>query len=289
MHCRQAAELLPWYLNGTLAADERTDLEDHLRGCDGCRAELHETETARILFGGHPSAGLLVDYAFARLEVPREVVESHLAGCGACAAELALVRDSRGQLNGERPPWRPDNVVQLRPTAAPPPWWRAAAAAAVIFGLVGVSGGLWSWRELDRRQEELAAIRRDVESRMAELETEIQGLGAARPGVAIHDLWPEGDALRSAAEGPPSLPVTQGPPATLILNSRLPPGTAVGRMEIRDGTGQVLQSLRDVTIGPTGSITMSLPLARLPRGKLRILLFDGTGDEPAESYTFELD
>lgn len=281
MDCRQAAELLPWYLNGTLAADERGEVEDHLSSCARCRTELHETETARILFGGHPSAGLLVDYAFARPEVPRDVVESHLAGCGACAAELALVRDSRGQLNGERPPWRPD-------AGAPPPWWRAAAAAAAVFGLIGVGGGLWSWRELDRRQEELAASRRAVENRMAELETEIQELGAARLGVAIHDLWPEGDALRSAADKPPSLPATLGPPATLILNSRLPPGSELDRLEIRDGGGRVLQSLSGVTIGPTGSITMSLALARLPRGRLRILLFDGAGDEPAESYAFEL-
>jgi anti-sigma factor RsiW len=33
-------ELLPWFLNGTLQGEEAAKVEDHLRGCPGCRAEL---------------------------------------------------------------------------------------------------------------------------------------------------------------------------------------------------------------------------------------------------------
>ncbi len=35
-------ELLPWYLNDTLEADERDDVERHLQDCDACRDELEE-------------------------------------------------------------------------------------------------------------------------------------------------------------------------------------------------------------------------------------------------------
>jgi len=35
-------ELLPWYLNDTLEADERTDVERHLQSCAECRDELEE-------------------------------------------------------------------------------------------------------------------------------------------------------------------------------------------------------------------------------------------------------
>jgi len=34
------SEALPWYVNGTLAPDRRAEVDDHLRGCARCRAEL---------------------------------------------------------------------------------------------------------------------------------------------------------------------------------------------------------------------------------------------------------
>lgn len=37
---RRVAELLPWYLNGTLDEAERAVVEEHLAGCDRCRAGL---------------------------------------------------------------------------------------------------------------------------------------------------------------------------------------------------------------------------------------------------------
>jgi anti-sigma factor RsiW len=35
-----AALLLPWYVNGSLSASERQEVDDHLRGCEQCRDEL---------------------------------------------------------------------------------------------------------------------------------------------------------------------------------------------------------------------------------------------------------
>jgi anti-sigma factor RsiW len=43
---RSALELLPWYLNGSLDPDEQAQVEQHLRGCVSCRAEL---ESLRVL------------------------------------------------------------------------------------------------------------------------------------------------------------------------------------------------------------------------------------------------
>ncbi|MBI1397946.1 MAG: hypothetical protein GC151_18385 [Betaproteobacteria bacterium] len=47
---RRLASLLPWYLNGTLSAQEHDELEAHLSQCTQCRAELEEMrEIAGIL------------------------------------------------------------------------------------------------------------------------------------------------------------------------------------------------------------------------------------------------
>src|ERR1700688_3101546 len=108
MNCDLAAELLPWLLNGTLEADERRELIEHLRGCDACRAALADTQVAWDLFDWHPPAAALIAYAGA-VEVGgsgapattgdasagARSIEEHLAGCPKCAAELELVRTSR--------------------------------------------------------------------------------------------------------------------------------------------------------------------------------------------------
>src|SRR3954463_2666539 len=36
----QAQQLLPWYVNGTLEADEAAEVETHLAECAECRADL---------------------------------------------------------------------------------------------------------------------------------------------------------------------------------------------------------------------------------------------------------
>ena len=289
MNCQEAAELMPWYLNGTLHAAERTDIEEHLAHCSTCRAELGEAEAAGLLFGGHPSVDLLVDYAYDRTEVPRDLVEAHLASCGTCTDELAMVRESRGELSHEGRPERPARVVPLRRPAQAPPLWRAAAAAAAVFGLIGIGGGLWSWRTFDQQTADLAERQRTAESRVVELEEELRGSELAQLNVPIHDLWPDGSVLRSASGAAAELPVHSGPAATLILNSQLAAEQEVARLEIRDAAGQLLQSLAGIQAGASGTITLSLSLDRLPDREARILLFGANGAEPLETYSFELD
>src|SRR5262245_56700406 len=51
---RRAWDLLPWYVNGTLAAGERRAVEEHLAGCAACRdeaARCRETEAAVLAAG----------------------------------------------------------------------------------------------------------------------------------------------------------------------------------------------------------------------------------------------
>lgn len=289
MDCQRAIELLPWYLNGTLEADERSQLEEHLTRCDGCQAELREAETAQVLFGGHPPTGLLVDYAFERSGPATEILEAHLSGCESCAEELAMLRDSRAELARGRPPERRAEIVPFRQPAEISPLWRAAAVAAAVVGLIGIGGGMWSWRALDRQQGTFAERHRTAELRIAELEEQLRGAGGGtRVNVPIYDLWPEGDTLRSPGSEPMRLPATPGPPATLILNSQPETVRRVDRMELRDAQDEVLQSLSGINSGPNGSLTLSLPLDRLQPGRYRLQLFAGAAPEPLESYLFEL-
>jgi anti-sigma factor RsiW len=48
----EAALLLPWYVNGTLSADEVRHVEAHLLRCETCRAELAEQRQWRELMRG---------------------------------------------------------------------------------------------------------------------------------------------------------------------------------------------------------------------------------------------
>lgn len=289
MDCKHAAEILPWYLNGTLEALELAELEEHLAGCAACRAELAETESARLLFGGHPTAEMLVQYAFEAPEAPRDLIEAHLAGCEACAEELIMVRQSRGEMARTAAPRPAAKVVPLTRSVTPSPFWRAAAVAASVIGLLGVGGGLWGWRALDQQETAFARRESAAEERIAELENEIQGLELVRLNVPIIDLWPEGDTLRSADNGPIRLASDAGSSAIVILNSRLDPGLTLDRLELRDGEGNLVESSADGEVGPTGSITLELSVERLQPGSLRILLFAGGAAEPVESYTLVLD
>jgi anti-sigma factor RsiW len=39
------------YLDGALSAADRARFDEHMQGCDGCRAYLAQLRTARILMG----------------------------------------------------------------------------------------------------------------------------------------------------------------------------------------------------------------------------------------------
>lgn len=68
---RTTGELLPWYLNGTLAADERQRIEAHLAQCLRCRRELElQRELQAVLAGDEPERAVerALERAHARID-----------------------------------------------------------------------------------------------------------------------------------------------------------------------------------------------------------------------------
>jgi anti-sigma factor (TIGR02949 family) len=47
MTCRQVVELMTDYLEGALSPADRARFEEHIAGCDGCRAYLAQLATTR--------------------------------------------------------------------------------------------------------------------------------------------------------------------------------------------------------------------------------------------------
>jgi anti-sigma factor RsiW len=51
VNCRQVVELMTDYLEGALSPVERARFEEHIAGCDGCRAYLQQLRTTRTVLG----------------------------------------------------------------------------------------------------------------------------------------------------------------------------------------------------------------------------------------------
>jgi len=51
MKCRDVVELMTDYLEGALSPADVARFEDHIAGCDGCRAYLEQMRTTRRLTG----------------------------------------------------------------------------------------------------------------------------------------------------------------------------------------------------------------------------------------------
>src|SRR4029077_10897875 len=49
MKCRDVVELMTDYLEGALSPSDRRRFEDHIAGCDGCRAYLDQMRATRSL------------------------------------------------------------------------------------------------------------------------------------------------------------------------------------------------------------------------------------------------
>ena len=51
MKCRDVVELMTDYLEGALSPKDRARFEDHIAGCDGCRAYLEQLRETRHVAG----------------------------------------------------------------------------------------------------------------------------------------------------------------------------------------------------------------------------------------------
>jgi anti-sigma factor RsiW len=175
LNCDQVAELLPWYLNGTLDEEEQGEVRVHLEGCTKCRQALDETRLAWRIYDQHLPSEALVALAWG--ETPEgldpDVLERHLETCAECAAELEMVRTSRKLEEDERIALFPTPTERLplprqggvgRGEGGRGQFWRTAAMAAGLAGIVAASGWVWTAGRANDLEERLALAGRPPET-----------------------------------------------------------------------------------------------------------------------------
>lgn len=166
----RAAELLPFYWNGSLEPAERAEVERHLADCATCRTALAETRGAARIFAAHLPTEVVIDLAWDLVPEgeERDLYERHLAECPPCTAELEMARASRALEGAEgialfRAPSNVKSAATPTVVAPRPRAWRAAALAAGLGGLIAATGWISTARENDRLLTQMAetAIQRE--------------------------------------------------------------------------------------------------------------------------------
>jgi hypothetical protein len=130
-------QLLPWYVNGTLDAEERASFEAHLPECRACRDEMSVIEELRKelrnpewdLLADHPSPERLAAVSFDGAD--DAATRRHLALCPTCAVETRW-------LKGETPCGRAPRA----PRRHLPRWALPASLAAAVSAVVVAAGVL---------------------------------------------------------------------------------------------------------------------------------------------------
>lgn len=202
--------LLPWYVNGTLEAAERTALEDHLAGCPRCRGELAREE------------GLA-----ATLRAAEDVAPAPHP------AQLArLLSRLDGEPRAERPPRRrPARLSALWAGTPRPVRWAVAAQALLVLALAAVTG----WRAeawgADSVREAAAAENDAAEFRtLADEAPAAAPAGAARLRVLFAEETSVG-AVRAILERVGGR-IVDGPSPLGVYTVEVPAGPAADPLEV---------------------------------------------------------
>jgi predicted anti-sigma-YlaC factor YlaD len=98
--CESVRDLVVWYPSGTLSADERRRVEEHVARCTECLRLLHFATTLKDDLtappGPHPEPDTLIRCVAARTsggdEMTRDV-EKHLAACQECREIVSILGD----------------------------------------------------------------------------------------------------------------------------------------------------------------------------------------------------
>jgi anti-sigma factor RsiW len=291
MNCDQAIEILPWFLNDTLEAGERQEVQRHLETCSRCQEALAETQGAWRIFGQHLPTETLVALAYG--ETPADLdpalVERHLASCPQCAAELEMVNTSRRlEEDGKiavfpgKPRRQPRETENYR-------GWRATALAASLAGLVAVSGWVHSARQAERFEAGLAS---QAQGRGGQ--TEIASAGTHPQAAAFLSVSPDEAVERGKAGQVADLPAG-APESVLALGSPRPSAFHDYDVEIRDagtaggsGSGSSpLFTVHGVQRNQDGYYTLSVPRGSLKPGAYTIRVFgvEGSRREALETYS----
>ncbi|MEA2563523.1 MAG: putative zinc-finger [Acidobacteriota bacterium] len=310
LNCDQVAELLPWYLNGTLDEGEQGEVRVHLEGCAKCRQALEDTRLAWRIYDQHIPSEALVALAWG--ETPEgldpDVLDRHLETCPQCAAELEMVRTSRKLEEDDR--------IALFPTPARPartersaPRWRTAAMAAGLTGIVAASGWVWTAGRANDLEERLALAGRPPETapvpapapetgRLSEMTAEVERLqrreaelrqqqeemqeqlariAEARPTAPspqinawIGDLRPMQDVVRGGSSSNAE-ELPAGRSASLILGTSHKETHRGHRVEILDSAGKTVWSADGlVPDSDTNDYGITLPAGTLKPGAYTI-------------------
>ena len=268
MDCQTVSERLPWYLNDTLDAEEHRAIADHLADCAHCREELEESVFAFELFGQHPSAEDLTEYARTGNVSESDAIEAHLGSCESCARELHLIRESLRHLEGEE---REEDEIPSRRRPAPFYAWAVAASLLLCLGV----GWFFTHRELDRIRLRLNTL---------VMQTRVQSdADDPRLDYRIKDLFPREAGTRNAPGQTIAIPSDGEIGLVLSLHSQLPPDDGAWRLEVRSGN-RLLWEQSAVARDPEGNITLLLPARFLTHPRLTILLYAPDSDEAGEHF-----
>ena len=296
--CEHIAGLLPWLLNGTLDADERRQVRQHLAECGHCQREFDETALAFAVHGQHVSAEWLADYAFDRRAngVDIGLLEDHLAACEECSEQVALARESRRW--AETQDARPDAASS--PVAEKNFWqslrlWQAGALAACLIGAISIAGWFLTWRQSQNEQALLIAQHRDTDDRLnqllaaneklrqsiapddpqleqsrreiARLESRVAELSSPQINALTLDVYPQDFIRRSGQNAVNEIEIPRGvTTVSLILNSQSSAVASDLSLEIVNAGGATVWRAQNLQRHATNDYTINLPADFLPPG-----------------------
>jgi hypothetical protein len=285
MDCREATELLPWYLNGMLDERERRDLRGHLDGCARCREELTHTREAAALFDSHlaPAEIVMLTAGEPPPGPQTEELLSHVAECAECTEELALAREGLQAVAAAPDP------VSSRPARR---LWAAGGVAAAAF-LAGVATTrLWAPGPTGDGPR-VAALESEVNRLHGELARARDSAGPQK-NLPVIELLPQERAVRGP-EGPsvppsPSGRQLAGPFAAVSLVYDGRGAYDDYQLQVDDPAGRVVWSADGMARQPDGDFTALLPMAlvRGDRHTLRLSGRRGTSWVALATYVLDL-
>lgn len=274
--CRICEELAVWYPTGSLTADEKCLVEEHVAECDSCRNLLHFvrefSEDVAEAFSPHPGADMLVLFAEDRDALSpeeRKRVETHIASCRECRAEIGMLEivEIDAGSEGDRAVSRGSGAGRIKgKKGAGSSWWEIfsrvvlspAAAAAYIVMILVAAGLLLSRPDPPRDKEGV--------------------LG----GVSI--LPDQTDAFRGESQGPGGTTIKADRPEFLLLELTGFDGDPAhgDRYEVRitaDGSPNpvFLQSITGSEFSDDYTICIYLASGTIARGEYVVEVLDPEG------------
>ena len=274
------------YARHLLAPEDLLAVDDHLAGCEACRARAagragiarswSDVRGDLLPLESHLSDEQMDEYVDGALgDAARTTVDAHLEACATCAREVAELRA-----------WaRPTASARARPRSLRPWAWSAAAAAAAVLVVVlvktvpqwrspGDDGGTAAAGSSPAGLEALPTLER------ARVTAALRA-GAAEPPDYLAQLQGPAEALMGAS--PASTFALSGPLATGVVSDRPTlrwtplPGADRYVVSVTD------EALRPVVQSPPLEATSWTPEEPLPRG--RTYLWQVSARRGAETLT----